>query len=314
MTDELAAEETHPISRPCPLCENWTEAVLFTKGTLRLVKCEKCLMIFANPIEHELASGRFYDRMGTSFYLSNDKLRSDFAPVRFEREIRLFRKYCQSGSVLDMGCSTGAFLFQLMQRFPEAYSVTGTDVTSAAVDHAESLGIRVLRTSFLELDSLKPGWDAITFWAVMEHLAEPKRFIAKALELLNPSGLCFILVPNMRSLAVRLLGAKYRYIMPDHVNYFTDITLRKFAKGAAGFRIEKLASTHFNPLVIMQDLRKGAERVSDEDRARLLKKTTGWKQKRFLRPLKLLYTGVERCLASLRLADNLVIVLRKLPR
>ena len=269
--------------------------------------------MFANPIETEFASGRFYDRMGTSFYLSDDKLKSDFAPVRFEREIRLFRGYCQSGSVLDVGCSTGAFLFQLRTRYPESYSVTGTDVTSAAVDHAESLGIRVLRTSFLELDSHEPGWDAITFWAVMEHLAEPKQFIAKARELLNPSGLCFILVPNMRSLAVRLLGAKYRYIMPDHLNYFADITLKRFAEEAGGFRVEKVASTHFNPLVIAQDFRKGTERVPDEERARLLKKTTSWKQNPFLQPLKLLYRALERCLASLRLADNLVIVLRKLP-
>lgn len=287
--------------------------MLYTKGTLRIVQCEDCSMMFANPIEPEFASGRFYDRMGTSFYLSEDKLRSDFSPVRFEREIRLFRSYCQSGSVLDVGCSTGAFLFQLMTRFPESYSVTGTDVTSAAVDHAESLGIRVLRTSFLELDPHEPGWDAITFWAVMEHLAEPKQFIAKARELLNPSGLCFILVPNMRSLAVRLLGAKYRYIMPDHVNYFTNITLQKFAESAGDFRVEKVVSTHFNPLVILQDFRKGADRVPDQERAQLLKKTTSWKQNPIMRPLKLLYRAVERCLASLHLTDNLVIVLRKLP-
>lgn len=271
-------------------------------------------MVYANPIEPDLASGLFYDRMGTSFYLSEDKLRSDFAPVRFEREIRIFRHYCHRGSVLDVGCSTGAFLFQLRTRFPDCYSLTGIDVTSAALDHAEGLGIPVLRQSYLDLDAKRMTWDAITFWAVIEHIAEPRQFLAKTLELLNPSGLCFVLVPNLRSLAVRLLGAKYRYIMPDHVNYFTASTLRALTEQVGGFQVEQVTSTHFNPIVIAQDFKGGMDRVSDEQRARLLKQTTGWKQNRLLKPVKLLYRVLERCLASMRLADNLVIVLRKLPQ
>src|SRR5260370_26587915 len=39
----------------------------------------------------------------------------------------------------------------------------------------------------------------------------------------------FILVPNMASLAVRLLGTKYRYIFAEHLNYFTPRTLGQFA-------------------------------------------------------------------------------------
>jgi hypothetical protein len=72
-----------------------------------------------------------------------------------------------------------------------------------------------------------------------------------------------------------------------------------------------MRSTHFNPIVIWQDLRGGAERVADAERARLLRRTTGWKQKPYLKPLKATYSVVERGLAWLRLADNLVLVLRK---
>lgn len=43
-------------------------------------------------------------------------------------------------------------------------------------------------------------------------MSEPKLFLQKAASILKPGGLCFILVPNMNSLAIRLLGAKYRYI------------------------------------------------------------------------------------------------------
>lgn len=281
------------------------------KGSLQLVRCLNCSMIYANPVAAELASGKFYDRLGTSFYFSSDKLESDYAPVRFERELRLFRSFCPSGSVLDVGCSTGAFLYQLKTRYASDYRVVGTDVTSAVLDHAEQKGIDVIRDSFLDHDFGMTRLDAVTFWAVMEHLVHPKLFLAKAASILKPGGHCFILVPNLRSLAVLLLGLKYRYIMPDHVNYFMAATLRRFAAVESSLMVVAMGSSHFNPLVISKDFRGGQERVPDEERARLLKRTTAYKQNAWLKPAKLLYAGAESILAMMNLADNLFVVLRK---
>ena len=299
------------VDRPCPVCEGGAADEVLRKGTLRLVRCLNCSMVYADPVEPELASGRFYDRLGVPFYLSPDKLESDYAPVRFERELRLFRKCCRAGAVLDVGCSTGAFLFQLKNRFPDSYSVTGTDVTGAALDYAEGRGIEVIRQSFLGYDFGERKFDAVTFWAVMEHLVEPGKFLRRAAAVLMPGGHCFILAPNLKSLAVRLLGGKYRYIMPDHVNYFTAETLKRFAAKEMAFDLVEIGSSHFNPLVILKDLRGGAERVADEERARLLKRTTAYKQSPLLKPLKWAYAAAERTLGSMGLADNLFIVLRK---
>lgn len=304
-------QQTGTAGRRCPVCERGTADDVLRKGSLRLVRCRECSMVYANPVEPELASGRFYDRLGVPFYLSPDKLESDYAPVRFERELRLFRKYRQAGAVLDVGCSTGAFLFQLKSRFPDSYSVTGTDVTGAALDHAEGRGIEVIRQSFLDYDFGERTFDAVTFWAVMEHLVEPGEFLRRAATILKASGHCFVLVPNLKSLAVRLLGGKYRYIMPDHVNYFTAETLKRFATKEAAFDLVEIGSSHFNPLVILKDFRGGKERVADEERARLLRRTTAYKQNPLLKPVKWAYAAVERTLGSMGLADNLFMVLRK---
>ena len=268
-------------------------------------------MVYANPVEPQLASGAFYDRLSVPFYLSPDKLEGDYAPVRFERELRLFRAYCPSGAVLDVGCSTGAFLFQLKSRYAGDYTVTGTDVAGAALDYAGSRGIEVIREPFLNFAFGEQRFDAVTFWAVIEHLVRPKHFLRKAATVLKPGGCCFILVPNLKSLAVRVLGARYRYIMPDHVNYFTAATLKQFAASEPAFEIIRLGSSHFNPLVILKDFRAGTARVPDEERARLLKRTTAYKQNPLLRPLKWAYSGVEHMLGELGLADNLFAVLRK---
>ena len=106
-------------------------------------------------------------------------------------------------------------------QFAGAYRVLGTDVSGPPLDYAESRGVPVLRANFLEHDFKDQRFDAVTFWAVLEHLFEPGKFLEKAASILKPGGLCFVLVPNLDSLAVRLLKTKYRYIYPQHLNYFT---------------------------------------------------------------------------------------------
>jgi 2-polyprenyl-3-methyl-5-hydroxy-6-metoxy-1,4-benzoquinol methylase len=266
-------------------------------------------MLFANPVPSEFASGQFYNQTAADYYLSAAKLESDYAPVRFERELRLFRKYCSTGSVLDVGCSSGAFLFQLRRQFPGTYEILGTDVSGSPLDYAQSQGIPVVRGNFLEGIVDHKKFDAITFWAVLEHIAEPAAFIETAEKLLNPAGICFVLVPNMKSLATRLLGVKYRYIYPQHLNYFTQATLLKLC--SSRFSVLKLSSTHFNPVVIWQDWRRGGSEVSNEERARLLQRTTAYKQNPLLGPLRFLYRSAEKLLAATGLADNLAIVLRR---
>jgi 2-polyprenyl-3-methyl-5-hydroxy-6-metoxy-1,4-benzoquinol methylase len=232
-------------------------------------------MVYAEPVPAEFASGQYYDQQAAAYYLSPAKLESDYATVRFERELRLFRKYCPAGSVLDVGCSSGAFLYQLTSRFPRCYEILGTDVSGPPLDYAESRGVPVLRGDFLRHDFSGRWFEAVTFWAVLEHLLEPKGFLEKAAALLKPGGLCFVLVPNLQSLATRWLGARYRYIYPQHLNYFTKATLVKLL--ADEFAVVEARGTHFNPLVLWQDWRRGGEEVSNPERAELLKRTTAYK-------------------------------------
>jgi len=390
------------IYRDCPVCDSNAAQPHWQKGDLRVVRCGQCGMVYANPVPSEMAGGSFYEQAGEAYYLSPAKLESDYAGVRFERELRLFRKHCPHGSVLDVGCSSGAFLFQLRQRWLMDYRVLGTDVSGAPLDYAESRGVPVVRGDFPEQDfknlagmnklgasppSLQPHelsvwgggapstgsagcqpapqraepvlgapvqgelppptmdahrghephqnpspglrppsphpmargqrkgnpsalFDAITFWATLEHLSEPRRFLEKAHSLLKPGGHCFVLVPNLKSLAARWLGAKYRYVYPQHLNYFSATTLSGLSE-RAGFQVVARRFTHFNPVVIWQDWRRGGREVSNVERGELLKQTTALKQKPQLRPVKWCYGVTESILGCAGLADNVALVLRK---
>lgn len=297
------------IQRPCPVCASATADPHWQKGELRLVRCGGCGMIYANPIPAAMASGEFYDAAGKDYYLSPAKLESDYADVRFERELRRFRKHCPRGAVLDVGCSSGAFLFQLKKRWPGDYETLGTDVSGPPLDYAESRGVPVGRGNFLEQDFGGRTFDAVTFWAVIEHLAEPRRFLDKAHAVLKSGGLCFVLVPNFKSLAVRWLGARYRYVYAQHLNYFTARTLTALC--AARFEVVETRFTHFNPVVLWQDWRGGGREVSNAERGELLKRTTALKQKPGMEPVKWAYGLAEKSLAAFGLADNLAVVLKK---
>lgn len=297
------------IERACPVCNGRETSPHWRKEDVTLVQCRACGMVFANPVPAALASGEHYEGLASGLYLAEDKLAADYAPVRFERELKLFRRFCSGGKVLDVGCSTGGFLFQLEARWPGDYERLGTDVVGPALDYAKERGVAVLRAGFLEHDFGDGQFDALTMWAVVEHLVEPSKFLAKAASLLRPGGHCFVLVPNLKSLAMRLLGPRYRYVMAEHVNYFATATLRRLVAGVREMEITTLRSTHFNPVVLWQDWKGSGQRVSDTERVALLQRTTAWKQWRG--PLRWAYGAVETALGAAKLADNLVVVMRK---
>jgi 2-polyprenyl-3-methyl-5-hydroxy-6-metoxy-1,4-benzoquinol methylase len=322
------------IKRVCPICQSDGWQPHWRKGDLSIVRCKACGMVYVNPVLAAMASGKFYDTEGADYYLSPAKLASDYADVRFERELRLFREFCSRGAVLDVGCGSGGFLFQLKKRWPNDYEILGTDVSGGPLDYAESQGVPVVRGDFLSQDFCRvPGapasgpacsgkqdqragpetgapFDAITLWAVAEHLAEPKRFLEKTCALLKPGGLCFVLVPNLRSLAVRLLGAKYRYVYTQHLNYFSASTLAQLG-GRVGFEVVTTRFMHFNPVVIWQDWRGRGRDVSNAERGELLKQTTALKQKPWLKPVKWLYGLTEKVIGAVGLADNVVVIFQK---
>lgn len=297
------------IQRHCPVCQHTEAAPLWEKGDLRLVSCRRCSMVYASPVPEALVSGAYYDGVGADFYLSPAKLAGDYAESRFKRELRLFRAHCRRGNVLDVGCSSGAFLFHLHRLFPHDYQILGTDVSGPPLDYAESRGVPVRRGDFLAGGLCEASLDAITFWAVLEHLDRPREFVAKAASLLKPGGLCFILVPNFGSLALRLLGARYRYVYPQHLNYFSRGALLRMVE--PWFDLVAVRTTHFNPVVIWQDWRSGGRDVSNRERATLLKQTTACKQDPWLAPARVAYELAEGCLTRLGLADNLAVVLRR---
>ena len=88
--EEKASGKDGWVERCCPGCRQTASKSVWKKGQLNVVACCSCDVFYANPVEEELASGKFYDRLGVPFYLSPNKLEGDYSPVRFNREMAYF--------------------------------------------------------------------------------------------------------------------------------------------------------------------------------------------------------------------------------
>ncbi len=146
----------------------------------------------------------------------------------------------QSGSLLDVGCGSGAFLQRMRQ---SGWRVTGTEPDpNAAARLRDRLGFPVF-SSVDEVEARPERFDLVTMSHVIEHVPDPLRMLRQLAALLAPGGRLMVTTPNAQSLGARLFGPSWRGLEPPrHFNVFSPRSLAE-AVGSAGLRVEKL-TTH----------------------------------------------------------------------
>ncbi|HUI89404.1 MAG TPA: class I SAM-dependent methyltransferase [Anaerolineales bacterium] len=110
----------------------------------------------------------FWDRLSTFF-------RGGGMYVRMEAALRMVKPYVKDRSVLDIGCASGRFAFQLMEA--GARKVTGLDVSPAAIEaanqnrlaspYADRMEFRVM--DLTQPDAALPQVDLVTALGVIEY-------------------------------------------------------------------------------------------------------------------------------------------------
>lgn len=125
----------------------------------------------------------------------------------------------QTGSLLDVGCGTGAFLNTMQSK---GWRVTGVEPNSNARELARKLyGLEALEgDQFYALP--KSSFDVITMWHVLEHVHELHAYVHQLKVLLKEEGKLFIAVPNYTSIDASLYGTNWAaYDVPRHLYHFT---------------------------------------------------------------------------------------------
>jgi 2-polyprenyl-3-methyl-5-hydroxy-6-metoxy-1,4-benzoquinol methylase len=192
-----------------------------------LLRCPSCGFVTAD-LDRPVDPGKLYD----GDYFSGEEYldyRSDEAFFKRSFRLRLdeIRRRRPSGRLLEIGAAYGFFLDLARAHF----DVVGFEVNREAARHAkESLGIDVRTDDFLTVapETVGGPLDVTVMWDVIEHLAEPDRFLTRIGELSRPGALLYATTGDIGSALARWRGAKWRMIHPPtHVHYFSRATLRR---------------------------------------------------------------------------------------
>jgi len=155
------------------------------------------------------------------------------------------------GSVLDVGCGTGAFLAHLAERFPGCQRA-GIELDVGRAARARDRGAAVHVGDALEVATRLAGpFDLVTLWDVFEHLPDPVACLGALRRTLAPDGLIYVqtihersLLPTLGRLCFRLSGGRLAHPVrrtheAHHLVFFTREGLGLAAE-RAGLRIREL--------------------------------------------------------------------------
>ena len=147
-------------------------------------------------------------------YIKNEKLFENI----FEKRVNLVSKFITKGKVLEIGSATGVMLKLFKDRGWETLGVE----PSGSCKEAKKKKISVVNSTFEKAELRQDYFDLVVLNHVLEHLSDPKVVLKKIYLILKKQGIVFVDVPNFGSLASRLMGKKWPYLLPEeHKHQFT---------------------------------------------------------------------------------------------
>jgi 2-polyprenyl-3-methyl-5-hydroxy-6-metoxy-1,4-benzoquinol methylase len=257
--------ERHARTISCPLCGADSISRLFVKRGYTIVRCDQCDLVYANP---QVDEGLVLDayREGGSSDLWVDVLTSarqlELDREKFSKILDELEPYRGGGRLLDVGCSIGLFLQLAEER---GWKGVGTELGKRALAYArDHYEVEVVERLLADAGFDRASFDVVTLNSVLEHTHEPRQMLRQVGHLLEPGGALYVIVPNVESLACRVLHERAAtFDGRNHLIYFSPRTLRE-ALEREGFQVVD-THTRISSLTPMLEWTSYQEPYSDGD-------------------------------------------------
>lgn len=198
----------------------------------QIVQCRNCGHVYANPSWSADELIDTYDAVEDEVYLVEQPARER----TFRHHLQAMERYTGPGqdrAMLDVGAYVGAFVKIAREA---GWDAIGLEPSSWAVQEAERNGLPMIKGT-LDSDRLAGRmFEALTLWDVIEHVADPSAELARAHELLSPGGVIAVHTMDVDSLAAKVMGSRWPWLLDMHVHYFSRRTLKEFLE-KAGFEL-----------------------------------------------------------------------------
>ncbi|MEP7340362.1 MAG: class I SAM-dependent methyltransferase [Acidobacteriota bacterium] len=145
------------------------------------------------------------------------------------------KRFVAGGQLLEVGCSTGEMLRAARGSF-EAFGVEADQASSGV---ATSRGVNCFNGTLAEANFPEAHFDLAALYHVIEHVPSPRAELGQLHRIIKPGGWLVIETPDIASVWFRLLGARWRQFIPDHIFFFTPQTIARMCE-ECGFEVQEL--------------------------------------------------------------------------
>lgn len=208
------------------------------KKDIQLYRCVYCTHL---QIEYKVSED-YYEKYTLIEEPSTESEYGRYSPSvlnYYNEKFKQLSTYATSfDTILDIGCGAGVLMDYEEQYFSKAI---GVEPSKVQYDIAKKLGKNVLNAYFSKELGLENGYSAFVSTQVFEHITVIKEVLEYAYELLIAGGVGMVEVPNGQKIYQE---KNYYDIFPDHVNYFTPLSLCTLAH-ETGFEVIQV-SEEFN--------------------------------------------------------------------
>lgn len=142
--------------------------------------------------------------------------------------------FTPAARLLEVGCSTGQFLFNVRDHVGEAIGVDYD--AGAAAFAAKATGCQTYGMSLEETGLEAGSFDIVCSMQTLEHVPDPLEFARRLRLYLKPTGIVFVEVPDLADPLLSVYGSEaYRrfYFHGAHLFYFTPSTLTAVMEAAS---------------------------------------------------------------------------------
>jgi SAM-dependent methyltransferase len=236
-------EENHPYLNSCPigcLSPLVSTDIVLPEGPLR--RCSGCghLVSQCNEGRYRQSLTEFDNPQGTlpgpdSF--SRHQRRTERCLVKIARALK---KQPQEIRLLDVGCSTGAFIAVACRM---GFSVEGVEPAPLPARSAQDSGLQVHQGLLEEIAFPDKAFDTVTLFEVIEHVRDAVSLVRECRRILRPGGILVIGTGNATSWAVSCMRSRWEYFHIErhggHVSFFNPRSIRLLAE-RCGFSVDSL--------------------------------------------------------------------------
>ena len=176
-------------SSNCIICENKNSVK--SLGIQNLAKCQKCRLVFRNPIPSSEDVHQYYEKAYTSTFFEEGSGRH--RTKLYEKFLDRISNKKNKGRLLDIGCSFGQFITLAYQKGWDVYGIEPSKEASEYIREKYDFDIS---GSLIERGFPSNHFDIITLWNVLDHLPDPKKELLEIHRVIKPGGLLFLRIPN----------------------------------------------------------------------------------------------------------------------